>query len=112
MGSHADKSIFSNSALRYSSPLFTAYMGQASMPYLVSVCRPQYQVCSPLEMPTDLSGTDLQASKKDLAQEYQTTCAQSNITTWLKNISGQLVCKTSMTKVLKKPTNQEDQWRK
>ena len=42
MGSRADKSIFSNSTLCYSLPLFTAYMGQTSMPYLVSVCRPQY----------------------------------------------------------------------
>ena len=112
MGSHADKSIFSNSTLCYSLPLFTAYMGQTSMPYLVSVCRPQYQVCLLLEMPTDLSGTDLQASKKDLAQEYQATCAQSNVTTWLRKIFRQLVCKTSIINVLKKSTKQKDQWRK
>ena len=109
MGSHADKSIFSNSTVCYSLPLFTAYM---VLHDLVSVCRPQYQVCLLLEMPTDLSGTDLQASKKDLAQEYQATCAQSNITTWLRKISRQLVCKTSIINVLKKPTKQKDQWRK
>ena len=44
----------------------------------------------------------LQASKKDLAQEYQGTCTWSTTTRLLKKKSGQWVFKTSMIKVLKK----------
>ena len=112
MGSHADKSIFSNSTLCYSLPLFTAYIGQTSMPYLVSVCRPQYQVCSPLEIPHRFKWNRFAGLQEgpgarissDLCSEQHNNMAKEDI----RAIGGE----TSMTKVLKKLTNQKDQWRK